>query len=157
MKVPKIYLETTIFNFFFADDAPEKKRDTIKLFQEIKEGKYMPYTSDAVLEELGKASPEKSGQMFSLVSQYSIISLPVTEEARRLADIYIKEGVIPEKYPTDALHIALSTVNVLDYIVSYNFRHIVKLKTIIMTESINLRENYKRIGIISPTEVVEYD
>jgi len=157
MRTPKIYLETTLFNFFFADDAPEKKQDTIKLFQEIKDGKYIPYTSDAVLEELEKASSEKFKQMSSLISQYSIISLPVTEEAKRLADIYVSEGVIPEKYPTDALHIALSTVNDLDYIVSYNFRHIVKLKTITMTESINLRENYKRIGIFSPTEVIDYD
>ena len=157
MRTPRIYLETTLFNFFFADDAPEKKQDTIKLFQEIKDGKYIPYTSDAVLEELEKASSEKFKQMSSLISQYSIISLPVTEEAKRLADIYVSEGVIPEKYPTDALHIALSTVNDLDYIVSYNFRHIVKLKTITMTESINLRENYKRIGIFSPTEVIDYD
>jgi len=157
MRTPKIYLETTLFNFFFADDAPEKKHDTIKLFQEIKDGKYIPYTSDAVLEELEKASPEKFNQMFSLISQYSIITLPVTEEARRLADIYVNEGIIPEKYPTDALHIALSTVNDLDYIVSFNFRHIVKLKTITMTESINMRENYKRIGIFSPTEVIDYD
>jgi predicted nucleic acid-binding protein len=157
MRTPRIYLETTLFNFFFADDAPEKRQDTIKLFQEIKEGKYSPYTSDAVLEELEKASPEKFNQMFSLINQYSITILPVTEDAKRLANIYINEGVIPEKYPTDALHIALSTVNDLDHIVSYNFRHIVKLKTITMTESINIRENYKRIGILSPTEVIEYD
>jgi predicted nucleic acid-binding protein len=157
MRKPKIYIETTVFNFFFADDAPEKKQDTIKLFWEIGDGKYIPYTSDAVLEELEKASTEKFNKMFPLIEQYSMITLPVTDEARRLADIYIKEGVIPEKYPTDALHIALSTVNDLDYIVSYNFRHIVKLKTVTMTESINIREKYKRIGIFSPTEVIDYD
>ena len=150
-------METTVFNFFFADDAPEKKQDTLKLFKEIKDGKYIPYTSDAVLEELGKATPEKFHQMFSLIDQYAMITLPVTDEAKRLADIYLKEGVIPEKYPTDALHIALSTVSDLDYIISYNFRHIVKVKTITMTESINIRENYKRIGIFSPTEVIDYD
>jgi predicted nucleic acid-binding protein len=157
MKIPKIYIETTVFNFLFAEDAPEKRQDTIKLFQEIRDGSYIPYTSDAVIEELEKATVEKFNQMFSLIGQYSMITLPVTDEAKRLADIYIKEGVIPEKYPTDALHIALATVNDLDYIVSYNFRHIVKVKTITMTESINLREKYKRIGIFSPTEVIDYD
>jgi hypothetical protein len=84
----------------------------------------------------------------------SVIVLPVSNEAQRLASLYINEGVIPAKYPIDALHIAVAAVNNLDYIVSYNFRHIVKLKTIIMTESINVRENYKRIGILSPTEVI---
>jgi predicted nucleic acid-binding protein len=52
MKVPKIYLETTIFNFPFADDAPQYKADTLKLFDEIKAGKFKPYTSEYVLEEL---------------------------------------------------------------------------------------------------------
>ena len=157
MKVPKIYLETTVFNFLFADDAPEKKADTIKLFKEIKDGKYRPYTSDAVLEELGKAPKEKFDRMFALIAQYSMITLPISEDIKRLATVFIREGVIPEKYPTDALHIAAATVNDLDYIVSYNFKHIVKVKTITMTESINLRENYKRIGIYSPTEVIDDD
>jgi len=48
-------------------------------------------------------------------------------------------------------------VNDLDFIVSYNFQHIVKMKTIVMTEIVNLRERYRRIGIYSPTEVVDYD
>ena len=49
MRIPKIYLESTVFNFFFAYDAPDKRKDTLKLFKEIKEGKYAPYTSNAVL------------------------------------------------------------------------------------------------------------
>ena len=40
-------------------------------------------------------------------------------------------------------------------IVSYNFKHIVKLKTVAMTEIVNLREGYRRIGIFSPTEVID--
>jgi hypothetical protein len=58
---------------------------------------------------------------------------------------------------TDALHIAAATVHDLDIIVSYNFRHIVKRKTVTMIEVVNLREGYKRIGIFSPTEVIEND
>ncbi len=43
----------------------------------------------------------------------------------------------------------------LDFIVSLNFKHIVKRKTLNMAESINIREGYKRIGIFSPAEVIE--
>jgi hypothetical protein len=39
-RVPTIYLETTIFNFPFADDAPQYKADTLRLFAEIKAGKF---------------------------------------------------------------------------------------------------------------------
>jgi hypothetical protein len=155
MKTPKVYLETTIFNFFYADDAPEKRDDTLKLFKEIQAGKYLPYTSDYVLREIEKTAEPKRRQMLDLITHYNIFSLPASDEAKNLADIYIAENIIPEKYSADGLHIATATVNDLDFIVSFNFKHIVKRKTITMTEVINLREGYRRIGIFSPTEVIE--
>jgi N12 class adenine-specific DNA methylase len=78
-------------------------------------------------------------------------------EAQRLADMYIAKGIIPQKYVTDALHIATATVQKFDFVVSYNLGHIVKLKTIIGAGFVNLREGYKQIGLTTPTEVIEYD
>jgi hypothetical protein len=92
-----------------------------------------------------------------LIEQYKIKILEANEIAETLADKYVSEGIIPQRYRMDGIHIAMATINDLDIIVSYNFQHIVKLKTIIGTESINLREGYKRIGIYSPTEVIEND
>jgi len=155
MRVPKVYLESTVFNFFFADDAPDKKQDALRLFAEIKDGKYAPYTSNAVLLELAKDAEPKRGKMLALIETYNVEILSAHADETRLANIYVAEGIIPEKYATDALHIASTTVNDLDFIVSYNFKHIVKRKTIMMTESVNIREGYKRIGIFSPTEVIE--
>jgi len=155
MRVPKIYIETSVFNFYFAEDAPDKLKDTLKLFEEIKEGKYEPYISNSVLLELEKDAEPKRTQMLKLIEDYNITILPVKIEERLLANIYVAEGIIPQKYATDALHIASTTINNLDFIVSYNFKYIVKRKTITLTESINLREGYKRIGIFSPTEVIE--
>jgi rRNA-processing protein FCF1 len=63
MKKPKIYLETTLFSFYFSDDSPEKRCDTIKLFEEIKEGRYDPYTSQYVVEELEQAPEQKAALM----------------------------------------------------------------------------------------------
>ena len=157
MRVPKIYLETTIFNFYFADDAPDKRQDTLKLFEEIREGKYTPYTSDYALGELQRTSEPKQSQMTNLVEEYGVTVLLADDEAHRLAAIYVDEGIIPAKYLTDATHIAITAVNDIDIIASYNFQHIVKRKTVTMTESVNLREGYRRIGIFSPTEVIESD
>lgn len=155
MKKLRIYLETTIFNFVFADDAPDKKQDTLKLFDEISQGKYIPYTSNYVLEELLKAEEPKRTMMVNLIEKYKVEILKGDERVAVLADKYVFEKIIPLKYLTDGLHIAIATVNDLDLIVSYNFKHIVKMKTIVGTESINLKEGYKRIGIYSPTEVIE--
>jgi rRNA-processing protein FCF1 len=155
MKPLKIYLETTVFNFKFADDAPDKKHDAIKLFEEIKQKKYIPYTSDYVLQELSKTEEPKRSQLIDLIQEYNVRFLETDKNAEKLADKYVSENIIPKNYRTDGIHIAMATINDLDIIVSYNFKHIVKLKTIIGTESINLREGYKRILIYSPTEVIE--
>jgi hypothetical protein len=155
MRTPKIYIETSIFNFVFADNDLEKKQDTLKLFKEISDGKYEPYTSIMVIEELQRATEPKKNNMIELIGKYDIAVLPPSEEIIRLADIYVSEGIIPKKYETDAVHIAATTTNDLDFIVSYNFKHIVKRKTIMMVEIVNLREGYRRIGIYSPTEVIE--
>jgi len=155
MRTPKIYLETTIFNFVFADDAPDKKADTLKLFDEIKRGLYEPYTSDYAIDELSQATLAKREKLLKLLEAYDITRIEASEKIENLASIYVTEGIIPIKYATDATHIASASVADMDFIVSWNFKHIVKRKTIMMTELINFREGYKRIGIHSPAEVIE--
>lgn len=155
-RTQKMFVETSVFNFAFADDSPEKHEDTLSLLEEIRQGKYAPYTSSYVLEELEAAPEPKRIKMLTMAAEYSMIVTPPTEEATQLADMYIQEGIIPRKHLLDALHIATATVYDLDFIVSYNFKHIVKRKTVTMTEAINLRAGYRRIGIFSPTEVIEH-
>jgi rRNA-processing protein FCF1 len=157
MRIPKIYLETTIFNFPFAYDAPDKKKAALALFDEIKTGKYTPYTSGYVIDELQKAAEPKRTDMMQLIADYHVEVLPANDETASLADKYIAEGIIPEEHKTDARHIAATTVYDLDIILSYNFRHIVKHKTIKMVEAVNTVLGYRKIDILTPEEVIEYD
>ena len=158
MRVPTIYLETTIFNFPFADDAPQYKADTLKLFAEIKAGKFKPFTSRYVTRELENSKDTaKREQMKTLIADHGITVIPASEEAERLAEVYVTAGIIPAKYETDALHIAAATVAGLNYIISLNFRHIVKHKTIFETEVINTREGFKRVFIHTPAEVIDHE
>jgi len=157
MRVPKIYLETSALNFVFTVQAPERRADTLKLFEEIRNGKYVPFTSEYVKEEIDKASTNKMNELYELIAEYNINSLQKTDDITRLAEEYVKEGIIPEKHKMDAFHIATATVNGLDMIISWNFAHIVKRKTIRMTGQVNSRKGYKRIEICSPTEVIEHD
>jgi len=154
MRTPKIYLETTMFNHYFDVDR-EAHADTVSLFKEIKVGKYEAYTSSYVIDELINADEPKRSDMLSLITEYNITVLPAADEARRLADMYVNDGVIPIKYRYDGLHIAIATVNDLEYIFSLNFKHINKIKTKTMTGLINLSQGYKPIVIASPMEVIE--
>lgn len=154
MHKPKIYLETTIFNFYF-DDERDTHADTVKLFEEIANGRYETFTSDYVVKELERASIDKRDKMIGLISEYDLIVLDPSEEAVNLANIYVAAGVIPVNYRTDALHIAIAAVNDLDIIVSMNFQHIVKRKTMKMTSAINIINGYKAVEIYSPMEIIE--
>jgi hypothetical protein len=148
-------LETTLFNFYFDAHMGDTHRATVKLFAELAAGKYEAFTSDYVVAELRRAPAEKSAKMMSLLTEYNIPILGMNDDAYNLADRYIAEKVIPEKHRADGLHIAIATVNDLDMIISMNFQHIVKRKTVKMTGHINTMNGYRAIEIYSPMEVVE--
>ena len=155
MQTLKIYLETTIFNFYVDEDRGFAHADTVKLFKEIAAGKYEAYTSAYVLDELEQAPVEKRDKMMSLITEYDVSVLTYSEEASILANVYVAEGVIPPKCRTDGIHIAIAAVNELDMVVSMNFQHIVKRKTKVATGSINILKGYRAVEIYNPMEVVE--
>jgi predicted nucleic acid-binding protein len=145
-----------MFNYYF-DVEREAHEATVMLFDEIAAGKYEAYTSTYVVDELEKAPQEKYLKMVGLISEYNIHPLLLNLEAEQLADVYVAEGIIPKKYRTDGIHIAVAAINNLDMIISTNFRHIVKVKTMKMTAEINTKRGYPAITICSPMEVVEYE
>jgi len=95
--------------------------------------------------------------MIALINQYNITVLALNSEAEQLADIYIEQGIIPLKYRTDGIHIAVAALNDLDIIVSLNFQHIVKRKTKIGTGNINALNGYRAVEICTPMEVNEHE
>jgi rRNA-processing protein FCF1 len=153
----KLFLDTSAFNFKIDGKQGQKRRDTIKLFDAIGSGKYEAYTSTAVMQELERAPKAKRDAMNALVDRYVKKVLKPSAEADRLADLYVEKRIIPPKSRDDGLHIAIATVENLDFVISCNMGHIDKRKTMIGTGFINLRAGYKNIGICSSMEVIEYD
>ena len=154
MRKLKIYLETTLFNFYFDADR-DAHTATVKLFEEIAAGKYEPFTSRYVVDELEQDTTEKREKMMNLIKQYEIPVFGFSDEAETLADIYVADGIIPVKYRTDGLHIAISAINDLDMIISMNFQHIVKRKTKLATANINALNGYRAVEILNPMEVID--
>jgi hypothetical protein len=160
MEKPKIYLETTMFSFYYEErTAPhylEHKVLVRRIFDLIQAGEYEPYTSPYATREINnEPNVEKREKMKALVSEYGVIILPITEEIERLAALYVQEKVISPSWATDAAHIATATYNGLDFIVSLNFTHIVRPWTIEKVRMVNMREKYQAIGIYKPAEVLE--
>lgn len=151
----KIYLDTTIPNYIFNNHTPEKQKASKQLFKEIQNGKFQLYISDALLRELIQAPTTRRDKIMKLISNG--IHLEINELCQRLTDEYIRAGLIPPKNEFDALHIAIASAHRIDAIVSYNFEHIVRLKTIEGVEIINKKYNLLAPKIIVPEEIISYE
>jgi hypothetical protein len=160
MSSSKIYLETSMFSFYHEEREGEEyqkhKAEVRAVFDLIKAGKFEPYTSLYAVSEINDdPDKDKRKKMQSLISEYGVKFLEITDEVERLATLYSREGVVSPAYTTDASHSAVTAVNGLDFIVSLNFTHIARTWTIERVRRVNARENYKGIGIYKPAEVLE--
>ena len=159
MRKLKIYLETTVFNYYF-DEERDEHPATVKLFEEIKEGKIEALTSTVVVQELADTkNKERRERLLGLIEKFNISVLEAEKgEIKFLAQEYINEGIIPSRKFDDAWHIAVATFYEFDCIVSMNFSHINKYKTKVRAISVNRKYGYNKIfEICSSWEVVEYE
>ena len=153
MRKLRIYLETTAFNYYFDADR-EGHNDVVRLFDAIGAGFYEGYASRYVVEELNVAPEPKRTNMLGLIERYHLITLWPAPTVRRLAELYIANGIIPASHRYDSVHIATASVHGLDCIVSYNFQHINRSKTRLLTRSVNAEEGYDSVIICTAGEVL---
>ena len=92
-----------------------------------------------------------------MIPQECIVVLEFSEEAQQLANNYIEEKVLGKASLNDAYHIAIATVNRIDVLVSWNFKHIVNLDKIRLFNAINMKLGYPTIDIRAPKELIKYE
>ena len=150
----RLYLETTVFNYYFDTDR-EGHEDVVRLFEAIGAGQYESYASIYVTNELEAAKEPKRSDMLGLIKKYNIRFLDTGPKVSRLAELYIENGIIPTSYRFDSMHIAVASVYGVDCVVSYNFKHINRAKTKILTGAVNREEGYNGIVICTAKEVLD--
>jgi predicted nucleic acid-binding protein len=87
MKKPQLYLETSVWNFHFANDAPEKREITLRFFDKVKQDEYEIFISDVVIEEIGRADDNKKRSLLSIIAESSPTRLISDEEVAELAEL----------------------------------------------------------------------
>lgn len=151
-----VYIETSVVSYF----ASKPGRDlVIAGRQEITREKWPKilelfevYISALVLQEAEQGDPEAAQKRLNVITNLPVLA--ITDEVEKLASILISEGPIPDKNPEDALHIAIATVNGIDYLLTWNFTHInnaqMKSKIISVVE----KYGYPCPTICSPEELL---
>jgi len=156
LKKLKIYLDTSIINFLFADDSKEYKNITIDFFDNYL-NEYEVYISEIVFLEINKTNDiSKKNKLLNAIKKYNIeIFDAINNEIELLANKYVETGIIPENKYEDALHIAFSTYYDFDILLSWNFRHLANIKKQAQINSINKIEGYyKELNLYNPMEVM---
>jgi len=149
-KIMTLFLDTSVIGGYF---DKEFERDTILLFEKIKAGEYRAFVSTSVMTELKKA-PER---VKNILEELDCELIEVIPEYEALADEYIKEKVVGETSRDDCVHIATATINNIDVLVSWNFKHIVNIQRIRGYNSVNMNNGYKPLEIRTPKEVMVYE
>lgn len=147
----RVYLDTSVISALFDERNPERKSLTEAFFKEI--GNFEPFISEITVAEGDRTTdPELKNKMRGAIKQFSVF--PLTNEVEWLANQYIRYGAVPEGYPEDSYHIAVAGINEVDYLLSWNFKHIVRRKTRDIVRMVNTLNNLRQIEIMTPAELL---
>ncbi|GHT20550.1 hypothetical protein AGMMS4957_07800 [Bacteroidia bacterium] len=147
----RIYIDTSVIGGYFDVEFESASK---QLFERIENKEFDVYFSEINETELLNA-PQRVKDIKKLIPADCFHFIEITEEAKLLALQYISEGALGQASRNDAYHIALSSANRIDCLISWNFKHIVNFDKIKLFNAINMRFGYPVIDIRSPLEFLK--
>ncbi|MCF8357199.1 MAG: hypothetical protein K9H26_00470 [Prolixibacteraceae bacterium] len=126
------------------------------MFDRLNNEEFILLYSSVTQDELENA-PEKVRNLVRQIKTINTEFIETTDEIVDLALEYINEKVVGQTSLADCLHIASATINRADYLISWNFKHIVNIERIRGYNAINLKNGYKMLEIRSPRDFVKYE
>jgi predicted nucleic acid-binding protein len=153
MKKLRIYIDTSVIGGCFDREFEEWSK---QLMNDFRQQRYMPILSDLTAAEIAPAPSFVQSVHEELLSLKAEV-VSVSDETILLVEQYKVREILGKRYYNDMLHIALATIADVDVLVSWNFKHIVRLEKIRLFNAVNLEQGYKPLTIYSPREVISYD
>jgi len=155
MQKLKVYLDTSVVSYLSQEDVPEKMADTKKLWDMFKQGKYDVFLSTVTLKEISDCPEPKRGILLEQLSQIKYTPVQIDDSMEEVANQIIDMRILTPKSYDDCQHIAAAVMSGCDCIISWNFKHIVNIKTIRGVRAITNLRGYKPIEIINPSVLLE--
>lgn len=154
---PKIYLETSVVSYL----ASRPSRDLIvaanqQITQEwwqVRRTGFELYVSQLVIQEAGAGDSEAAQQRLGVLEEMPLLEL--NEEALSFAEQLVQNGPLPQNAVEDALHIAVATLNGMDYLLTWNFKHLANAPVRYKIEQLCRQLGYEPPIICTPQELME--
>jgi hypothetical protein len=147
----RLYLDTSVFGGCF-DMVQGWAEDSRRVIDSFISGKAVLLSSELLEQEIASA-PAEVREAFLSIPVSAVEKVHISAEADDLAHAYIRAGVIGKRWLEDCQHVAMATVVRADAIVSWNFKHIVRLNRIKGYNQVNVLSGYGQITVVSPREV----
>ena len=148
----RVYIDTSVIGGCFDHEFEEWSN---KLFDEFNNGWKIAVLSDITLDELTNA-PKRVRQIIETMPEHTFEIFASDNESEELANKYLLDKAVTEKYYEDALHIAIATIQQVHVLASWNFKHIVNLEKIKLYNAVNLKNSYPMIEIRTPREIIKF-
>jgi hypothetical protein len=149
LEILRIYVDTSVLGGCFDS---EFSTWSLALVRDFRAGRLVPVLSDVTAAEVVEA-PDRVRELHEELLGIAGSVLPMTEPVLQLAAAYEERKILPRKFAADMRHIALATLAEVHALVSWNFRHVVKLEKIRLFNAVNFERGYRPLQILSPREV----
>ena len=149
----RIYIDTSVVGGYFDEEFQE---DTKRFYKWFEDNDVVFVISDLLDIELINA-PEKVRNSLGKYDNSKFERIKLSQESIVLANEYIKHKVVGISSLEDCRHIAMATVHKVDYVVSWNFKHIVNIDRIIGYNSVNLMLGYEPVEIYTPFQLLNHE
>jgi len=153
---PKIYVETTVIGYLTSqprdDVTVAGHQNTTREWWNTAADRFDLVASQLVVQECSAGDEEAAKERLEALAEMTL--LPTTTEAEQLADALITGHAVPESHPEDALHIALAAVHGVEYMVTWNCRHIANAAVRLTIERVCRDAGYEPPVICTPEELL---
>ncbi len=154
---PSVYLEPTVPSYLTAWRSPElimaANQEATKSWWESSRSRYDIFISAIVVQEASGGDSQAAKLRLAVIG--GLPSLDVSEEAELLAERLLAEAALPNNAKIDALHIAVATVHGMDFLPTWNRKHIANAALRTRIESICRTSGYEPPVICTPLELME--
>lgn len=145
----RIYTDTSVIGGCL---DPEFAAHSLRFVEQIKQRRIIVLISEVLVRELSGAPPGVRAIVDELPME-QVENVVIDAEVESLRDAYLESGIVTRRWEDDATHVAAASVAGADAIVSWNFRHIVRLDLMKRYNDVNRAMGYRHLNIVTPMEV----
>ena len=149
----RIYIDTSVLGGCFDSEFATWSNG---LIDDFRAGRLIPVLSDVTAAEAVEA-PESVRELHQEMLGLAGSLLTITPAVLSLVAAYEGRKILAPRYRANMRHIALATIAAVDALVSWNFKHIVKLEKIRLFNAVNVESGYRSLNILSPREVTTHE